>query len=368
VAERLTHAVREQDTVARLGGDEFVVLVDELGDGEIEPLVERCRQALDTPLSTTGFSQRVSASMGIAFYPADGEDVGALLQSADAAMYRAKESGRNTYCYSSAEIRRAPAERLGLINGLRQALSDGNELRLVFQPQYSLPDRSLIGLEALLRWNSPVLGEVPPSRFIPLAEESGLILPLTEWVFQAAMRQIKAWRAVRRLPPPVALNVSPLHIHGPGIGEALMRLLHYYDLSPKAITVEVTESAMGHSPDAVAATLLQLKGMGIASSLDDFGTGYSSLSRLSRLPLTTLKIDRSFIHGLDDPDNVNDLEIARTVILMAHSLDMTAMAEGVETERQLAALTELGCDSVQGYLLGRPQEADALTGFLPQGE
>jgi two-component system CheB/CheR fusion protein len=368
VAERLTHAVREQDTVARLGGDEFVVLVDELGDSEIEPLVERCRQALDTPLSSSGFSQRVSASMGIAFYPADGEDVGALLQSADAAMYRAKESGPNTYCYSSAEIRRAPAERLSLINGLRQALSGGNELRLVYQPQYSLPDRRPIGLEALLRWNSPVLGEVPPSRFIPLAEESGLILPLTEWVFQAAMRQIKAWRAVKRLPPPVALNVSPLHIHGPGIGEALMRLLHYYDLSPKAVTVEVTESAMGHSPDAVAATLLQLKGMGIASSLDDFGTGYSSLSRLSRLPLTTLKIDRSFIHGLDDPDNVNDLEIARTVILMAHSLDMTAMAEGVETERQLTALTELGCNSVQGYLLSRPQEAEALTGLLPQGE
>ncbi len=368
VAERLSHAVREQDTVARLGGDEFVVLIDELRDGEIEALVERCRQALDTPLSATGFSQRISASMGIAFYPADGEDVGALLQSADAAMYRAKESGRNTYCYSSAEIRRAPAERLGLINGLRQALTTSGELRLVYQPQYSLPEKSLIGLEALLRWNSPAFGEVPPSRFIPLAEEAGLILPLTEWVFQAAMRQIKAWRAAGRLPPPVALNVSPLHIHGPGVGEALMRLLHYFDLSPKAVSVEITEGAVGHSPDSVAATLLQLKGMGIASSLDDFGTGYSSLSRLSRLPLSTLKIDRSFVHGLDDPDNVNDLEIARTIIVMAHSLEMSAMAEGVETERQLAALVELGCDSVQGFLLSRPQEADALTERLPRGE
>ncbi len=367
VAERLIHAVREQDSVARLGSDEFVVLVDELREGEIEPFVERCRLALDTPLSATGFSQRITASMGIAFYPSDGEDVGALLQSADAAMHRAKESGRNTYCYSSAEIRRAPAERLGLINGLRQALASDDELRLVYQPQHSLPDKCLIGLEALLRWNSPVFGEVPPSRFIPLAEESGLILPLTEWVFQAAMRQIKAWRAAGRLPPPVALNVSPLHIRGPGIGEALMRLLHYYDLSPKAVTVEITEGAMGSSPDIVASTLLQLKGMGVSSSLDDFGTGYSSLSRLSRLPLSTLKIDRSFIHGLDDPDNVNDLEIVRTIILMAHSLDMSAMAEGVETERQLAALAELGCDSVQGYLLGRPQEADAVIAVLPLG-
>lgn len=364
VAERLLHVVREQDTVARLGGDEFVILVDELFDGEIEKLVDRCRHALDTPAAGGGANLRVTASMGIAVYPADGDDVTALLQSADAAMYRAKQSGRNTFCFSSAEIRRAPAERLRLINGLRQSISSGEGLHLVYQPQYGLPGRELIGLEALMRWSEPALGAISPSRFIPLAEEAGLITPLTEWLFRAVMAQIRAWRDAGLNPPTVALNVSPGQMRGPAISEALLRLLQEYDLPAYAVSVEVTENAMAHNPESVAATLLQLKGMGIASSLDDFGTGYSSLSRLSRMPISTLKIDRSFVDGLGDTENVHDLEIARTVILMAHSLDMKAMAEGVETERQLQTLVGLGCDSVQGFLLNLPLLPEAVAGLL----
>lgn len=359
VAEQLLKVVRDRDTVARLGGDEFVILVEELQEGEAEHLVDRCRTALAQPFLMRGNELYVSASIGIALYPDDGDEVGLLLQSADAAMYRAKQLGRNTYCFSSAESRRAPAERLNLINGLRQALEVEGELSVHFQPQFSLPDRRLIGLEALLRWRSPVLGQIPPDRFIPLAEEVGLILPLTEWLFRHTLSLVKDWRQKQLMPPPVSLNVSPIHMRtlSQSLGETLMRLLDEFGLPASAVMVEVTESAMGHSPETVAASLLQLKGLGVMSSLDDFGTGYSSLSRLSRLPISTLKIDRSFVDGLDDPANVHDLEIARTIVLMAHSLEMQALAEGVETERQLDQLVALGCDAIQGYLLGRPQPA-----------
>ncbi|HEY6898008.1 MAG TPA: EAL domain-containing protein, partial [Rhodocyclaceae bacterium] len=367
VAERLRKAVREQDTVARLGGDEFVILAEDLHDGEAEVLVERCRDALCQPFRMKANELYVSASIGIAIYPEDGDEVGVLLQSADAAMYRAKQMGRNTYCFSSVETRRAPAERLNLINGLRQALDADTELAVFFQPQFSLPDRKLIGFEALLRWRSPSLGNIPPDRFIPLAEEAGLILPLTEWLFRTTLRLIVEWRHQGLRPPPISLNVSPLHMRTQSLGDSLMRLLDEFGLPADAVTVEVTESAMGHSPEAVAATLLQLKGLGVLSSLDDFGTGYSSLSRLSRLPITTLKIDRSFVDGLDDVSNLHDLEIARTIVLMAHSLEMRALAEGVETERQLQTLIELGCDAIQGFLLGRPQPAEDVAALLRRG-
>lgn len=364
VADRLQRELRIQDTVARLGGDEFVVLVEDLKAGEIELLVERCRSALSTPVTIHGRELYVSASMGIAIYPLDGQDVGQLLQSADAAMYRAKQLGRNTYCFSSQETRQGPADRLNLINGLRLALESDDELHLVYQPQFSLPERRPVGLEALMRWRSPTLGNVPPDRFIPLAEESGLILPLTDWLFRNALTQISAWRAEGRDLLPVALNISPFHARGQHLGDSLMRYLEAYNLPASAVSIEVTEGAMGHNPEALTSTLLQLKGMGVKSSLDDFGTGFSSLSRLSRLPISTLKIDRSFVDGLDDPSNTHDLEIARTVILMAHSLEMSALAEGVETEQQLETLVSLGCDAVQGFLLARPMVAKEVAEFM----
>lgn len=368
VAERLKSLLRQQDTVSRLGGDEFVILTEELRDGEAEVLAERCRGAMSLPFPLQGNDLYVSASMGIALYPDDGDDVGALLQSADSAMYRAKQSGRNTYTFSTVETRRTPAERLNLINGLRQAMQSEDELHIVFQPQFNLPDHRVIGLEALIRWNSPSLGAVPPARFIPLAEETGLILPLTDWIFRTTLAQIRAWKDAGLQPPPVSLNVSPFHLRGHILSETLTRTLDAYDLSAESVTVEVTEGVMGQSPEAVTAALLQLKGLGVKSSLDDFGTGFSSLSRLSRLPVTTLKIDRSFVDGLDASEKSHDLEIARTIILMAHSLEMTALAEGVETEGQLKVLSALGCDAVQGFFLSHPLPATGVEVFLRRAQ
>jgi two-component system CheB/CheR fusion protein len=360
VADRLQGELRIQDTVARMGGDEFVLLVEEIKPGEIELLVERCRSALAAPLQIRGRDVRVSASMGIALYPEDGNDPVQLLQSADAAMYRAKQAGRNTYCFTSAETRLAPHARLQLIHGLRQALDGRNELELVYQPLFSLPDRRVVGLEALMRWHSPELGDVQPEDFIPAAEESGLILPLTDWLLQTVVGQINRWRSARLPELPVSLNISPLHIRSQNLGDNLQRHLEAGKLPPSAIRIEIAERANSHGPDTLTTTLLQLKGLGVTSSLDDFGTGTSSLARLARLPLHSLKIDRSFIQGLDAADNRQGLEVTRTAILMAHSMGMTALAEGVETAAQLAVLEELGCDQAQGFLFARPLAADAV--------
>jgi len=360
VSRRLVEAMREPDTVARLGGDEFVLLVEELRDGEIEYLVERCRSALDAPFIDGGREQRITASMGIAIYPEDGNEVDELLKSADAAMYQAKQAGRDTYTFSSPEIRRAPVERLKLIGGLRRALAADGELWIAFQPQFDLPGRRLIGLEALMRWRSPDLGEISPVRFIPLAEETGLIAPLTDWLLTRAVAQITAWRKAGLDLPRVSINVSPQQLRDSALALQISQTLAGAGLPASVLGVELTESALTHSPEQVAATLLAMKNSGITCSLDDFGTGYSSLSRLTHLPIGTLKIDRSFIDGLGAKKHAHAVEIVRTIILMAHSLGMTALAEGVETEAQLAMLTTLGCDAVQGFLCGRPMPADEI--------
>lgn len=366
VARRLRGAMRDQDTVARLGGDEFVLLLEEVRDGEIEMLVERCRSALGEPVPLEERSFSLTASIGVAVYPEDGKEVSDLLRSADAAMYRSKQAGRDTYTFSTQEIRRAPVERLAMISGLRQAYESREEIYMVFQPQYSLPDRKLIGFEALMRWSSPTLGDVPPSRFIPLAEEIGLIKALSEWQFAAVIEQIRAWRAEGLSVPPVSLNVAPQQARSVALAQSLLALLAAAGLPSDAIGVELTESALAHAPEQLALALNELRVAGIECSLDDFGTGYSSLSRLSRLPITTLKIDRSFVDGLGEGGNPNDQEIARTVIVMAHSLGMRALAEGVETESQMTALRSLGCDAVQGYLLGRPIGAFKATLLLQE--
>jgi len=367
VSKRLVEAMREPDTVARLGGDEFVLLIEDLRDGEIEYLVERCRSALTAPVVIGGREHRVSASMGIAVYPEDGDEVGELLKSADAAMYRAKQSGRDTYTFSSPEIRRAPIERMNLISGLRKALARDDQLWIAYQPQFDLPGRRLIGLEALMRWRSPELGDISPARFIPLAEETGLIGPLTDWLLAHVVAQIAAWRDAGITLPRVSINVSPQQLRDTALAVRATQLLAEACLTTGALGVELTESALTHSPELVGAALLELKNAGIVCSLDDFGTGYSSLSRLSHLPIDTLKIDRCFVDGLNDVTRGNDAEIARTIIVMAHSLGMAALAEGVETEVQLAKLAELGCDAVQGFLCGRPMPADEIAALAGHG-
>lgn len=364
VSRRLQHSMREQDTVARLGGDEFVLLAEEVRDGEIEILVERCRSMLSEPIRLTERDHRMTASIGIAVFPEDGREVGDLLKSADTAMYRSKQAGRDTYTFSTQEIRRAPHERLNMIVGLRRAYEARDELYMVYQPQFDLKDHSLMGFEALMRWSSPTLGDIPPSRFIPLAEEVGLINTISEWQFGAVIEQIRVWRDQSLVVPRISLNFSPQQSRSVDFAQRLIALLSEAGLPREAIAIELTESALSHAPEQLAFTLNELRVAGVECSLDDFGTGYSSLSRLSRLPIKTLKIDRSFVDGLGEQGNPHDQEITRTVIVMAHSLGMSALAEGVETEAQLKALKEMGCDAVQGYLLGRPMSAGKAAALL----
>lgn len=359
LSERLLGCVREQDTVARLGGDEFTVMLEESNPTEAEILAIRIQQTLNRPFVLRGNEVYATASIGIALFPEDGSDLQGLMQSADTAMYRAKQRGRNTFCYSTEDLRRISVERLAIQNGLRQARESG-ELGLVFQPLYAVEGRRLVGCEALMRWSSPGMGVVGPARFIPIAEESGQIIQLTEWLIGAVLRQIAMWRLQGLVPPRVSVNISPLHFRIQSIGELVMRQLAEHGLPSDVIGIEITESAMSLAPEQVSGNLLQLKGLGVPVSLDDFGTGYSSLSRLSRLPIDTVKIDREFIDGLDDPRCEDDAEITRTIILMAHSLGMKALAEGVETQAQLDILERLGCDYVQGVLLGAPMAADEL--------
>ena len=363
LAERLSSCVREQDTVARLGGDEFTVMLEDAHPSEAEMLAARIQHSLNRPFVLRGNEVYATASIGIAFFPEDGEDLHGLMQSADTAMYRAKSRGRNNFCYSTEDLRRGSIERLAIQNGLRQAL-DGGELALAFQPVFTIDSRDLSGCEALIRWTSPNLGTVSPDRFIPVAEESGQIIVLTEWVVESVLKQICAWRGAGLAPPRVAINISPLHFRIQSIGEMLMRQLAHHGLPADVIGVEITESAMSLAADQVSSSLLQLKGLGVPVSLDDFGTGYSSLSRLSRLSIDTVKIDREFIDGLDDPTCEDDSEITRTIILMAHSLGMKVLAEGVERETQFDILRRLGCDYVQGHLLGEPVDADSFRSLL----
>lgn len=359
LSDRLVTCVRDQDTVARLGGDEFTILLEDVNESEAEVLAIRIQQALNRGFVLQGSEVYATASVGIAFFPDDGRDLQTLMQSADSAMYRAKQAGRNTFAYSTDDLKRLAAERLAIQNGLRRA-RDEQELEVLFQPFFAIEGQTLAGCEALMRWNSANLGRVMPERFIPIAEESGQIIALTEWMIHAVLNQIRTWRWKYKQVPRVWINISPLHFRIQSIGDLLLRQLTVHDLPPGVIGIEITETAMSQSPEHLASCLLQLKGLGVPVSLDDFGTGHSSLSRLSRLPIDTVKIDREFIDGLGGDSGGNDMEITRTVILMAHSLGMKALAEGVETDTQLDCLKVLGCDYIQGNLLSRPMTAEQL--------
>lgn len=354
---RLVSCVREQDTVARLGGDEFTVVLEDACPSEAEALAVRILHALNRPFTICGSEIFATASIGIAFFPDDGDDLNTLMQSADTAMYRAKSRGRNNFCYSTEDLRRHSVERLAIQNGLRQAF-DTEELAMAFQPIFRVDDQQLAGCEALVRWTSPSLGKVGPATFVPIAEDSGQIIALTEWVVDAVLKQICRWRNRGIKPPRVAINFSPLHFRIRSIAEILIRKLAEFGLPADSVGVEITESAMSLAADQVSGSLLQLKELGVPVSLDDFGTGYSSLSRLSRLPIDTVKIDREFIDDLDKSDSNEGTELTRTIILMAHSLGMKALAEGVERQAQLDILKRLGCDYAQGHLLSEALSAE----------
>ncbi|MFA7486994.1 MAG: bifunctional diguanylate cyclase/phosphodiesterase, partial [Lysobacteraceae bacterium] len=362
-AQRLLGVVGTSDTVARLGGDEFtgvMVEVDELA--AVGAMAEAVIAAFGEAILSDGHGDVViSPSIGISLYPEHAQVPTDLLKFADAAMYRAKERGRNTYQFydesMDAEVRR----RATLTAALRRAL-DRNEFRLEFQPRQSLFDGHIGGVEALLRWDSEELGSVPPSAFIPLAEETGLILPIGEWVLGEACRTLCRWREEGVMDVGVAVNVSVLQLLRGNLPGTVARVLAETGLPAPRLELELTESMVMANAEQTITILRDLKRVGVSIAIDDFGTGYSSLIYLKRLPIDTLKIDKEFVGDLTrDPD---DEAITATIISMAHSLGLTVVAEGVETAEQLRYLHEHGCDEIQGYLLARPMRPDQCLEFL----
>jgi len=349
VAERLRGCVQHGDAVARLGGDEFAVLLaDGAGPREAAAVATRVLQAVQAPIVVAGAERRVSASIGIALIPGDGNTVDLLLRNADIAMYQAKDRGRNGMAFFSAEMHRRMDERISLEVALQGAIAR-NELRLHYQPITSAG--KLAGLEALVRWTRASGVEVAPAEFIPVAEQSGLILAIGDWVLTQACADFARWRDAGIAPGHVSINVSPKQLQASGFPARLELQLQERRIRPRQVQLEMTESAIANGPQ-VAATLGRLHDLGVRLALDDFGTGYSSLSQLQRLPFDVVKIDRSFIVGL--PDNAVALQLVRTILRMTDSLDKLAVAEGVETEVQRDLLYELGCNGMQGYLFGRP--------------
>ncbi len=363
--QRLRRLLREGDVLGRLGGDQFGVLVTGRVDAvAIEVIVRKLLDAIAQPL-TIDLSQVVStACAGVCLFPGDGVDSATLLRNADAAMHRAKATGANNYRFFSLNMNQEMAERLRLESDLRGAL-DRRELQLHYQPQYDLASGRLVGVECLLRWRHPDLGNVPPNHFIPLAEESRLILPIGRWVMLEACRQNRAWQEAGLAPWVVAVNLSAVQLHDGSIVEQVRESLALSGLQPCCLELEITESVVMQDPEHVAAVLGRLKALGVRLSIDDFGTGYSSLAYLKRFPLDKIKIDRSFVTDLErDP---NDAAIVRMVIGIAKELELKVIAEGVETAGQRDFLHSHACDEAQGYLFSRPVPPEDIQALAAAG-
>ena len=362
VAERLKASLREVDTLARLGGDEFAVLIEQVTDVRMVGSVARkLLKAVAELLVLDGQEYQITASIGISTFPADGSDGTTLLKNADIAMYRAKEQGKNNSQFYAAAMNAHSRERLSLETGMRHALERG-EFLLHYQPKVDIASGRITGMEALLRWMRPGLGMVSPAEFIPLAEETGLIVPIGAWVLKAACECVRAWQQTGVPPLRVAVNLSARQFAQANLVSDVARILDASGLAPSSLELEITESMVMNDPERAIQTLRQLKLMGIALAIDDFGTGYSSLGYLKRFPIDNIKIDRSFIK--DIPGNNDDAIITRTIIDMTHNLRLKAIAEGVETEAQLDFLRQHGCDEMQGYYFSRPLAEEAFLALV----
>jgi len=373
IAARITKCLRKSDSVtrdskasqenvlARMGGDEFIVLLTALRHTEDAARVaQRILDALASPCQVGGHEIFISASIGIAVYPEDGSDVETLLKNADTAMYTAKEDGRRNYKFFRGSMNTAASAKLSLESDLHNALRQ-NEFVLHYQPQVDMVSRAIVGVEALIRWQHPRRGMVPPLEFIPLAEERGLIVPIGEWVLRTACAQASAWQKAGLSKVSVAVNMASPSFRQLDLMLVVLDALEKSGLDATYLELEVTESVMMHDMETVLTTLKKLKGIGIHLSIDDFGTGYSSLSYLQRFPLDALKIDRSFVSNIDKPEG---RAIALAIIALAKSLSLKVIAEGVETELQATFLREHGCEFMQGYLYSRPVPADEMTRLL----
>jgi diguanylate cyclase (GGDEF)-like protein/PAS domain S-box-containing protein len=352
VARHMENHIRKVDTVARLGGDEFIILLDDVKDeSDVAHFARHLINSFHDAFVIDGYDLFLTLSIGICICPEDGDDVGTLVKNADTAMYRAKEEGRNGFRFFTEELSRKVFEKLTLENYLRQAISL-KQFELYFQPQYTLHDRRLLSAEALLRWDHPRLGMVAPDRFIPLAEETGLILELGDWVIDEACRQLRYWRDRNHRIDFIAINVSGLQIQRGKLVRTLLDAVDRYSLQPSDVEIEITESIIVEDSEAAVRVLKECKQHGFGVAIDDFGTGYSSLGYLKKLPVDKLKIDRSFVKDIEiDPE---DDAIVRAIIALAKNLQLTVVAEGIESESQFCILSDLGCEIAQGYFLGRP--------------
>jgi diguanylate cyclase (GGDEF)-like protein len=362
VALRLGEALRAGDMVARLGGDEFVVLIKDLqNEKHAEIVAEKILAAIATPLLFSGHELRVTCSIGVSIYPGDGEDAQTLMKNADIAMYQAKEKGRNHFAFYSAERNVNTVERLALESSLRRAL-DRDELLLHYQPKMNFRDGSTAGMEALLRWQHPDMGMVSPAQFIPLAEETGLIVPIGMWVLRTACRQMVQWQEQGIAQLVISVNLSPRQFSDTNLLEDIAATLAETGLDGRCLELEITESAIMQDVERGRKLLMALKAMGIRIAVDDFGTGYSSLSTLKQFPIDTLKIDRSFIRDL--ATDAEDRGLTEAIIAMGKALKLHLVAEGVETQEQLDFLRARGCDELQGYHYSRPLPGAQFEAFV----
>jgi diguanylate cyclase (GGDEF)-like protein/PAS domain S-box-containing protein len=364
VGRLLTQTVRSSDVVARLGGDEFVVLVQEVSDArQVVPVVRKILSALTNPMFIHGQECRVTASIGICMYPADAQDEQSLMQNADIAMYRAKEEGKNTYRFYSKDINAHSFERLALETSLRHGL-ERNEFFLHYQAKLDLHTDRITGVEALLRWQHPELGLVSPGQFIPLAEETGLIVPIGKWVLNTACAQNMAWQKSGLPALHMAVNLSARQFADENLLQDIAAALQDNSMPPELLELELTESMVMQDTERVGKLLIAIKQLGVRLAIDDFGVGYSSLAHLKRFPIDTLKVDRSFIRDL--PQDAEDQAITKAIIAMGKSLNLTIVAEGVETLEQETFLRENACDETQGYYFSRPMTSEQFANLLRQ--
>ncbi|HEY4370437.1 MAG TPA: EAL domain-containing protein [Burkholderiales bacterium] len=365
VGVRLTTCVRAGDTVGCFGGDEFAAILSDLPQpSDAGVIAQKILAAIATPFRIDGHDLFITASIGITIYPSDGDGEDVLLANADTAMHRAKEGGRNSYQFFTPEMNERNIKYIQVANALRHALPR-QEFRLYYQPKASLPEGNICGFEALLRWQHPERGLVSPAEFIPILEETGMIVAVGEWTVREACRQVLEWKTLGLPPAPVAINLSARQFHEQGLEELIPRIVSEAAVEPALIQFEITESLLMNDPEKAALSLHKLRDSGFKLSVDDFGTGYSSLAYLKRFSLDALKIDQAFVRDISD--NPDDAAIALAVISLAHSLELKVIAEGVESAAQLDFLRAHGCDEIQGYYLSRPLPAADATKLLTEG-
>jgi diguanylate cyclase (GGDEF)-like protein len=363
IAKRLTETAGGDDVVAHLAGDEFALILPGLATNlDLVQKVHRIQQTLASPFAISGYTFHIRASLGVSLFPLQGEQAEELQRHATLAMYQAKQEGGGVSRFFSSQLRLQQDERLKLERDLEHAIAS-QSFSLVYQPQVELCSNRIVAVEALLRWYHPDRGAIPPSRFIPIAEETGLILPIGQWVLTEACRQAGRWQADGRLPAPrMAVNFSANQFCQRNLADSVRRVIDEHGLDPAALEIEITETALMQDPDRSLQLLDKLHDFGISISLDDFGTGYSSLSYLKRFPVNVLKIDQAFVSDL--PTDRDNVAIVRAVIALAQRLGITVVAEGVETPEQLDFLRNEGCDLVQGYYFQKPAPEDDITALL----